>query len=361
VADEFIDFYQALELPLEAEPKQIRSRIAQVYTEAQRNLDHRNFQTRVEHQKMFEVVLPRARYILLDDGRRGEYDQLVRAFRGVAPPSAPAPSAPSPPQPASTDMGATSSGISGTPAFGRGDASGFQLAEEQPQTANGRAPRVEGLPSSSLDPAQMARQRDELWQKWKSGLESAIARDESTPSPAPSKPAPAPAAPPVATETPANPRHPRTPASGVAFDFGGNNAPHQNTSGGVSGVEELDEETRQKQAALALERQRTERKREAMKEILTGVGVKATIIGGMSAAFPLGGLLIYLMGRFYPRGAPPQIALPSTLAWMLGLLIVGGAAYLAARYLSRDMRHKKATELSMLSLEDILRELGRAY
>jgi len=357
VADEFIDFYQALELPLDAEPKRIRSRIAEVYTEAQRNLDHRNFQTRVEHQKMFEVVLPRARYILLDEGRRGEYDQLVRAFRGV--PTPPAPPPPAPLQPASTDMGTTSSDIPGTPVFGRGDASGFQLAEEPSPTANGRAPRVEGLPSPALDPAQMAQQRDELWQKWKTGLESAIARDEAEPSPAPSKPA-SPAAP-QAPAAPRVPRPTRAPRQEVAFDFGADNAARRGESAPVPGAEELVEEAKHRLSPQEMERVRTERTREVIKEVLMGVGVKATIIGGMGAAFPLGGLLIFLMGRFYPRGAAPHIALPSSLAWASGLLIVGGAAYFAAHYLSREMRHKKALELAMMSLEDILRELGRSY
>ena len=85
MADEFIDFYKALGLPFDADRKQVRSRINEAYTEAQRNLDHRVFATRVGHQKMFEVILPRARYILLDDSRRDDYDQMVRAFRGASP------------------------------------------------------------------------------------------------------------------------------------------------------------------------------------------------------------------------------------------------------------------------------------
>jgi hypothetical protein len=343
VAAEFIDFYEALDLPLEADRERVRARIGEVYLEAQRNLDHRNFQTRIRYQELFEVVLPRARYILLDEARRQEYDELVRALRGV--PLAPAPAAPSSPADAPGINPDLLDALPGTPAFGRGDASGFRLAEEQSGApVGGQAPRVEGLPLSSPGGAQTARQREEMLQQWRARLEAAIARDEQE------QAAPKPASPqaPQNADNPA-PRKPRAPAKPANFDFGTTNA------------EEMEEEIKQKQAALAQELHRTERKREAIKEILMGVGVKAVIIGSMGAAFPLGGLLIYLMGRFYPRGAAPQIALPSNIAWMLGLTIVSAAAYAAAYYLSRAMRHKKALELAMMSLEDILRELGRSY
>lgn len=357
MADEFVDFYQALGLPLEAEPKQIRSRIAEVYTEAQRNLDHRNFQTRVEHQKMFEVVLPRARYILLDEGRRGEYNQLVRAFRGASLPPASAPVAPAP---VSTDLSSTSTQA---PAFGKGDASSFRLAEEQAQNAAGKAPRVEGLPTSSIDPEQMARQRDELWLKWKSGLESAIALDETSGAAAksaPSNPTSSPPSSPV-KEAPPKPKLPRAPAAPIAFDFGADNAARRGEGAPVPGAEELVEEAKQRLSPEEMERARIERKREAMREILTTVGVKAVLMGSLGAGVPLIVLLVVLMGHFYPNNAQPLLGLPSPIAWCLGLAIVIAAGYFAAHTLSRSLRHKRANELATMSLEDILRELGRAY
>ncbi len=343
MADEFIDFYHALDLPLEADRKEVRARIAEVYLEAQRNLDHRNFPTRVKYQELFEVILPRARYILLDDARREEYDSLVRAFRGVplapAPPEAPAPSVPSEARDTSSDY------LPGTPVFGRGDVSGFRLEEEQP-TATGRAPRVEGVPAPALNPAQLAQERDEMLQKWRARLEAAIKRDEQEQA---AKPASSDSGEAGAPPSNVKPRAPRATATPVSFQFGGSNA------------EEEDEEAKQRQIAYALELKRTERKREAVKEILMGVGLKATIMGGMAAAFPLGGLLIFAMGHFYPRDAAPKIALPSSVAWFVGLSIVAAASCAAAFYLSKGLRHKKAFELSAMSLEEILRQLGRSY
>jgi len=373
VTDEFIDFYEALGLPFDADRKQIRSRINEAYTEAQRNLDHRHFATRVEHQKMFEVILPRARYILLDDSRRDDYDQIVRAFRGVSPVAPAEP--PAPQAPPSTNMGSGTSDTATAPAeqapsgppspvFGRGDASSFRLAEEQAALPNGvRAPRVEGLPTSPLDPVQMEQRRDELWQKWKSGLESAIARDEqdkAEPRPASLKPV-AQTQVPVAQTPPPVPRSPRAPAKPIEFDFGAGNAARRGESAPVPGAEELVEEAKARLSPEEIERVRTERKIEAVKEILMEVGAKAVITGAMGAGFPLLGLLIFTMGHFYPRDAAPLIGLPSFIAWTLGLLIVAGAAAAAAHFLSRFQRQKRALELASLSLEDILRELGRNY
>ncbi|BCM91804.1 hypothetical protein IAD21_03680 [Abditibacteriota bacterium] len=348
MADEFVDFYEALELPLEADRKEVRKRINEVYLEAQRNLDHRNFQTRVKHQEMFEVVLPRARYILLDDGRRDEYDRLVRAFRAA---SAPAPVV----QPAPTPAKAPEE-----KAFGRGDASGFRLAEAD-ETPAGKAPPVEALPGTPLDPAQMALQRDEMWAKWKQGLESAIARDEMEPKPAkstPFRPDTATAAPQPRTPAPtpqentesAPQRRPRPQASSISFNFGDNN----------SSSDEDDEQTA-KAKAFEIERQKTERKRAVMKEILDSVGLKGTIMGGLGAAIPLGALLVYLMGRYYPREGAPQLPIPSSLAWILGLAIICGAAYIAGNELSKSMRRQTSMQLSILSLEDLLRKVGRTY
>lgn len=343
MADEFIDFYHALDLPLEADRKQVRARLAEVYLEAQHNLDHRNFATRVKYQELFEVILPRARYILLDDARREEYDGLVRAFRGVAlAPPAPTPEVPAPPiAPEARD--ASSDFLPGTPVFGRGDVSGFRLEEEQP--AAGRAPRVEGVPSPALNPAQLAQERDEMLQKWRARLEAAIARDEQEQAAKPASSNPSE----TGSSSDAKPRAPRAPATPVAFQFGGSSA------------EEEDEEAKQRQIAHALEFKRTERTREAVKEILMGVGLKATIMGGMAAAFPLGGLLIFAMGHFYPRDAAPKIGVPSSVAWFLGLSLVAAASAATAHYLSKELRHKKAFELSAMSLEDILRQLGRSY
>ncbi len=349
MADEFVDFYEALNLPLEADRKEVRRRINEVYLEAQRNLDHRNFQTRIKHQEMFEVVLPRARYILLDEGRRDDYDRLVNAFRAA---SAPAPVPPVAPVKVIDEK-----------AFGNGDASSFRLAEAEEAPA-GKAPPVEALPQATLDPAQMAIQRDEMWAKWKQGLESAIARDEADPKPVKSTPfRPGMTSPstPSATATAPSPaperaesapeKRPRPQASSISFNFGDNsNAPSPD-----------DDEDTVKAKMFALEQQKTERKRVVMKEILDSVSLKGNLIGGLGTAIPLGLLLVVLMGHFYPLEGKPQLPIPSPLAWLLGLAIVLGAAFVAGNELAKTLRHKATLELSMLSLEDLLRRVGRTY
>lgn len=337
MADEFVDFYEALNLSPETESKDVRKRINEVYLEAQRNLEHRDFQTRVKHQEMFEVLLPRARYILLDENRRADYDALVRAFRGTgAPAAAPTPVAPS------------------QKSFGEGNAAGFRLAEEaQRQQAAGKAPRVEGIPLSPPNAQQMAEQRDEMWSKWKVGLETAIARDEGEPQPAKPTP-PRPVAPPVSTKTPASDtnsdtatRKPRPQAAPISFNFGENNV-------------EADPESA-RATAFELERQKVERKRAVMHEILSNIGLKGALVGGFGAAIPLGALLIFMMGHYYPRIGAPLTTIPSPVAWLAGLAIVAGATIYSAIELSKSLRHKAALELSTLPVEELLRKVGRSY
>ncbi len=341
MADEFVDFYEALNLPPEAERKEVHRRISELYLEAQRNLDHRDFGTKIKYQEMFERVLPRARYILLDATRREDYDRLVRSFRGISEPVAPVPATPE-------------------PTFGAGDASSFRLAELEDVSAKGvagRAPRVEALPTPALDSARMAAQRDEMWAKWKSGLEAAITHDETEPGPQSAKPAPRPSplsssAPPResnAQEEASAPRKPRPQASPISFNFGENSS---NTH---------DDEESARVTAFEIERQKTERKRAVMKEILDSVGLKGTILGGIGTAVPLGALLVTAIGRYYPQGAPPQLALPLTLAWFLGIVIVVGGAAFGASEMSKSMRRKASMELSMLPVEELLRKTGRSY
>ena len=357
MADEFVDFYEVLNLPLEAERKQISKRMNEVYLEAQRNLDHRNFQTRVKHQEMFELILPRARYILLDEGRRGEYDQVVKAFRAASAPAAPV----------SVPDAAPLTPPEHEKSFGVGDASSFRLAEESEARASGKAPPVEALPSPKLDPAQMAVQRDEMWAKWKSGLEAAIPHDDTEPKPgkpAPTKPVAAPVRP-LASEAQSAgaPPKSRPAAAPISFDFGSDNAGRRGDRSPVPGAEELVEETKKRLSPQEIERVRTERKREAMKELLTTVGMKGALVGGLGAVLPTGALLIFLMGRYYPpeSAAAAQLPVPSWLAWTVGIAIVAGATYFGATTLSKSMRHQASIEFSALPLEELLRKMGRSY
>ncbi len=78
--DDFVDLYNLLDLPLSSTQSELRKVISILYLEAQKNLDHRNAQKKFYYQQMYEVHLPRARFILLNDKRRPEYDEHVRTF-----------------------------------------------------------------------------------------------------------------------------------------------------------------------------------------------------------------------------------------------------------------------------------------
>ena len=69
-----VDLYGLLDVPRDADTARIRKRIAQLYLEAQGNLGHRNFRRRFYYQELFEIYLPQAHHLLLNEARRAEYD-----------------------------------------------------------------------------------------------------------------------------------------------------------------------------------------------------------------------------------------------------------------------------------------------
>lgn len=80
--EHFVDLYAVLGVDPRTPPAELRRRIAVLYTEAQANLDHRRFRKRFYYHELYEVHLPHAHHVLLDDGRRAEYDaELIRQRR----------------------------------------------------------------------------------------------------------------------------------------------------------------------------------------------------------------------------------------------------------------------------------------
>jgi uncharacterized integral membrane protein len=159
--DDFVDLYEILELPTDAESETIRQRLNTLYLEAQQNLDHRNAKKRLQYQQMYEVYLPQARHLLLDNKRRAEYDHYLTAYRTghkVAPSEKRESVAPMPTEPA---------------------------IEEPP---------LPGM--AEVDPEVLAAEREDMWAKWKQGLEL-IAVNEAETEPPPTPPVTAP----VVTET----------------------------------------------------------------------------------------------------------------------------------------------------------------
>lgn len=353
MTNEFVDFYEILSLPLDADRSTVRKRINELYVEAQRNLDHRNFATRVKYQELFEVTLPQARYILLDEGRRSDYDRLVRDTRAPAGAGAPG-----------VGVAAKTRDASSTE-LGQG---GFKLSADA--GASGAAPAINELPPP--DPETIAREREEMWNKWKTGLQSAMEREaarekaeKEAPKAASTSPAQAQAAPAPDATTPVAPvaAAPKPERPKVKFDFGGeaDNTPRRGERAPVPGAEEIVNESTARLSPEEIERRRTEHRRELMKEELTDVGVKAMLIGASAVLVPGVIAMVMFMSRNYPHGETPKIAISSPLAWLLWMVFLGTAAFVASHFLSKSMRRKSAMNMSLMSYEDLLRFLRKDF
>lgn len=134
--DEFIDLYDALNLPQNANIEKVRKRINALYLEAQQNLDHRNAKKRLQYQQLYEIILPQARHLLLDENRRSEYDRYLTAFK------------------------------TGTKVAATHDPNERRISTSKPATVTERLREEEGV-----DPEKLAEQREDMWAQWKHGLE----------------------------------------------------------------------------------------------------------------------------------------------------------------------------------------------
>jgi hypothetical protein len=339
VAEEFVDLYEILELPIEADRNLLRKRVNELYLDAQRNLDHRNFQTRVKYQELFEITLPQARYILLDEGRRDEYDRLVRAFRAAksGEGGVPAPSSAMPAKP----KGPVEPGIPGA------------------------APEIDALPAAGVDPAQLAKEREELWSKWKTGLESAMAKEkDSDERPAGGAPRPSTghslAGEPSGGQTAARPgatsasaARAARPQTKVNFQFN-ENAQQQQTRPLTP------EEEKEKLEREATEKRRDQHRREIMKDVLVNVALIWSSAGAAAVIVPGFIVLTVISNILYPSGKAALLPwLPKGGLWAAGLggLIVG--AVFLARSLSKKMRQKTVAELSRMTYEELITRTGK--
>jgi len=153
--DEFVDLYNLLEVPQDADATTIRKRVNALYLEAQQNLDHRNIKKRLKFQQMYELYLPQARHLLLDKARRAEYDRYLKAYHsGHLPPPSSLPPEKHPVDP-TTEVSAGPEPAEGGVSFNFDDAD-TAIAEEP------------------VDPEKQAAQREDMWAKWKTGLEHVL-------------------------------------------------------------------------------------------------------------------------------------------------------------------------------------------
>jgi len=141
--EDFIDLYDALNLPQNADIEKVRKRINALYLESQQNLDHRNPKKRLQYQQLYEIILPQARHLLLDEDRRAEYDRYLTAFK------------------------------TGTKVAATHKPNERHISTSKPVTVTERLKEEEGV-----DPEKLAEQREDMWAQWKTGLEQV---EEDTP------------------------------------------------------------------------------------------------------------------------------------------------------------------------------------
>lgn len=150
--DEFVDLYNLMELPPDAEATVIRKRMNELYLEAQQNLDHRNVKKRLQYQQMYELYLPQARHLLLDPTRRAEYDRYLKAYHsGHLPPPEPVLEEEATDTSTEVSSGTSSSDVS------------FNFDDEV--ITESQAP---------VDPEKQAAEREQLWARWKTGLQHVL-------------------------------------------------------------------------------------------------------------------------------------------------------------------------------------------
>lgn len=152
--DNFVDFYELLDMPLSSTGIELRKTISTLYLEAQKNLDHRSLQKKQFFQLLYEVHLPRARYLLLDEKRRTEYDAHVHTFRADRSQQRAAQN----PEAAEDLSFATSSAENLT-----------------------KAVPLKAEIEENMAPEEVAARRETLWQQWQTSLEASAVASEIAP------------------------------------------------------------------------------------------------------------------------------------------------------------------------------------
>ncbi len=148
--DTFVDFYELLGLALSSTGSELRKAIGALYLEAQKNLDHRDRQKKLFFQQMYEVHLPRARYVLLDDKRRLEYDAHTRTFRADR---------------------AQQKAVS--------EANKDAAVTKSAPTAFALATLQHAEIDDEMAPEDVATRRETLWRHWQHGLETSVAAPQT--------------------------------------------------------------------------------------------------------------------------------------------------------------------------------------
>lgn len=268
--DEFVDLYKMLDISTTATEAELRERVNQLYLEAQRNIDHHNFRKRFYYQQLYEVHLPQAHQLLLDNTRRVEYDRFLNAFNKG--------------EPFPEDLPASDSGVTGGE-LGRSDG---LLDDMIPTVGSGGA-----LPTLPATPAPTT------------------ARPTETPSSPSSSTSSAPSATPARPVTPSSPK----PVAPAAPKRTAPASPSIASSVGRRLAVDIED----------MERRRDHKRRELIKGELEAAGQTWGYGAGVSVF-----IVILAVAYFAGGGKMPILAGGAVLGLVCGLL-TGRAALRAAR------------------------------
>jgi len=305
--DEFVDLYEVLNLPQNADEEKIRKSINALYLESQQNLDHRNPKKRLHYQQLYEIFLPQARHLLLDGERRAEYDRYLTAFQ------------------------------TGTKVQTTTEEAEHKFQTTRQVTVTERLKEEEGV-----DPEKLAEQREDMWAQWKHGLEQVTEDAASEEKPAAPKP---PAAKPakVATSQPTRAPDLRQPA------MPGESEPQPQGPRGFSDAALHAGESRR--LTQDAKRQQDQQKakiieRVAQNAMMTQAAIMGAIALGVSCVV-LYFATNYLTSSGILTGTFGQIV---NLGWIPVALII---AFVQGRNAGENARQSAITRLSRLSFEEL--------
>lgn len=336
--DEFVDLYDVMDLPVDSDSETIRLRLNALYLEAQQNLDHRNAKKRLQYQQMYEIYLPQGRHLLLDPRRRAEYDLYLNAYRTgnkVAPAVAPVEES----------------------AYSPGEIS---KVEEPP---------IPGMAEVQVDPEVLAAEREDMWAKWKVGLESAESVAEGsesegsesvsameTQAPSVVAQATATATAPTARPTPPTPRgytaptpRPRT-APGAPTPRSARPAPRQP---GFAGQNAQNFEAPHKPDASGdMDKQREQQRYALIKDAVQNAGLMGGAIYG-GGIFFVGLIILFVSDNALKPRYP--LGLTQTTFALMGFLIILAAAAFGGFAARRQAKRRAVAQFSVLSTEELMR------
>lgn len=329
--DEFVDLYDVMDLPVDSDSETIRQRLNALYLEAQQNLDHRNAKKRLQYQQMYEIYLPQGCHLLLDPRRRAEYDLYLNAYRTgnkVAPAAAPAEES----------------------SYSPGEIS---TVEEPP---------IPGMAEVQVDPEVLAAEREDMWAKWKVGLESAESVSEvsesipATGTQAPSVVTEATATAATARPTPPTPRgytaptpRPRT-AAGAPVPRSARPAPRQP---GFAGQKAQNFEAPHKPDATGdMDKQREQQRYTLIKDAVQNAGLMwGAIYGG--GIFFVGLIILFVSDNALKPRYP--LGLTQTTFALIGFILILTIAAFGGVIARRKAKRRAVAQLSLLSTEQLMR------